>query len=217
MNKTTIATLSVSILAILIAVVSFNHAYYVSQPIPTPSPVSEKAGAVVAQDSYYFPYGINIGGNGSSVGKNLQSVYMPLIAGSAPFSNQASWCNTTGNVVYAMNYVGQIVGTTTAATSAGNFLFYVGTSTTATTSDGTVPGTAGFVGTLVNQYNIATGTIVTAGVINSDVKGGSLAQGVVALAPNVCLDSAIETATSSIAATSSLRGFNIQGSFDYTY
>lgn len=233
MNKTTIAAygaLAIGVVAIILSVVGLGGHQSVS---PAPSDIVKGAAGVnpsggnVYQQVDNYVNGLVVGG--------VYDQYVALVIPTG--SNQASWTNNTGQSVYANGFRGEMVSATSTSQvpfSKSTLQTSVGTSTTATVTAASLPN----YGSLIDRWQFLAGTQAS-NFVNGAYVGGAWATsttlysdykttgpannqlGIVRVDPGQSLiwtlyDPADAVGTSGNA-TSSLRGFNLAGYFNYSY
>lgn len=204
MNKTTKTFIAV-VLGLIVSVIGGVVGSHISAPPSAPVDATAKVvgGSDIVEN---FP---SFWANGINIGQSFeQNVALTLGAR----QNQVAWLNNTGQTVFfdlSRVYPSGIASTTLQVS--------VGTSTTATVTDSSNP----FFASFIDRYLLATSTQPA---INNFKDGGTNGRTVIPVAPNqyflmvlenpynqACTGSTCETATSTN------RGYNLFGEFEYRY
>lgn len=209
MSNSTIAKILGMVIAIALVVGITVHFVHSSQPSAVAGSVNPSGGDIIQSVNTFVP-GIVIGAKFET----WYAVNMPL------GTNQASWCNTTGQVAYAEDARfslasttpnGNVVASTTLALS-------VGTSTKSTITDTQV-----VYGGLINQALIATSTAAFDAKSQVFVEGngingaGGVASSTIAVSPSECVVASLENPYVTVgningySATSTGRGYVLNG------
>ncbi len=189
----------VAVLALVLGISAHTHA---------PSPTRLSGGDPVEPIAVNFVNGLS----------NSQVFDQAVQFSMASGTNQVSWKNQTGRLIYVDDYRAW-----TTAVASTSMIYSVGTSTTATVTDATPASNAPLFGGLIDRFTLATSTPII--VINSGQDKGTLGRSVIAVQPGQYLVSIFESTWPSFvcngnsceAATSTNRGFNIGGYFHYHY
>jgi len=209
--KTTIASIALSVIAVVIAVVTLAGSFHSSGKVGA---VYQPAGGTVQFTPDTYAGGLNIGGKYI----NWVSFVIPIGA------NQASWCNNTGHVVYGSGARFALASTTAngSVSAANSLVLSVGTSTKSTVTDSTA-----LYGGLINQAFIATSSnafdrnsqVIIGGNAGGGTISGVTASSTIAIAPAECVVAALENPYSASAgyATTSTRGYVLNGVVEYSF